>query len=190
MKPAHNQSKTRRNTFLFIGSIILSIILYRYGFFESLINATPNLRVFHTYLAGIFFTSVFTLAFSLSLFAELVETSPIKYLVPIGGLGAMTGDLIIFKALSNHAIKKERDAVLEKVKKLPLKRIMHTKYFTIGAVIIGALLIASPFPDELGIGLMSLSNLKLRHFLLISLIVNSIGIFFFLTATEFILTEF
>ncbi len=190
MKSAQSHLKAKRNTILFIGSIVLSIILYKYGFFEALVTATPNLRVLHTYLAGIFFTSVFTLTFSLSLFAELVETSPIKYLVPIGGLGAMTGDLIIFKAMSNKVIQKERDAVLEKVKRLPLKKIMHTRLFTIGAAIVGALIIASPFPDELGIGLMSLSNLKLKHFLLISLIVNSIGIFLFLTATEFILNEF
>jgi uncharacterized membrane protein YdjX (TVP38/TMEM64 family) len=43
--------------------------------------------------------------------------------------------------------------------------------------IIGALIIISPFPDEIGIGLMGLSKIKKWQFMLISFALNSLGIF-------------
>ena len=41
----------------------------------------------------------------------------------------------------------------------------------------GGLIIASPFPDELGIGLLGFSKMRTRWFVLLSFTFNFIGIF-------------
>ncbi|MDO8658949.1 MAG: hypothetical protein Q7K55_09495, partial [Candidatus Levybacteria bacterium] len=55
--------------------------------------------------------------------------------------------------------------------------VLHTKYFSWTLPVIGAIIIASPLPDEIGVSLISISKMKTYRFLLLSFILNSIGIF-------------
>ncbi|MEK7660290.1 MAG: hypothetical protein AAB343_03750 [Patescibacteria group bacterium] len=48
----------------------------------------------------------------------------------------------------------------------------------------GAIIIASPFPDEVGISLMGISQLKNWQFLVISFLLNSLGILFVVTIAK------
>jgi len=41
----------------------------------------------------------------------------------------------------------------------------------------GAVIIASPFPDELGVTLLGLSRVRNIHFLVVTYLLNTIGIF-------------
>ena len=52
--------------------------------------------------------------------------------------------------------------------------------------IIGAIIIASPFPDEIGVSLMGLSKLSTPKFIFISYILNSIGLFLIVSASVII----
>ena len=49
--------------------------------------------------------------------------------------------------------------------------------------VIGAIIIASPLPDELGVSLMGMSQMKASRFILLSYILNSIGIFLVVSAS-------
>ncbi len=173
-----------RNTFFLFLSVTISILLFKSGFFHELVRSTPELKLVHTFVAGAFFTSVFTLPTSIGLIIELEEIMPIKMLVPVAALGAMFGDLLIFKALSQKFVRDETRLVLQKLGKIHLRKIIHTPYFTWTMTIIGALVIASPLPDELGIALMSLGRLNTRQFMLISFVVNCIGILLVAEAIE------
>jgi uncharacterized membrane protein YdjX (TVP38/TMEM64 family) len=48
--------------------------------------------------------------------------------------------------------------------------------------VLGAIIIASPLPDEMGVGLMGISKLKTSQFILLSFVLNAIGIFIVVTA--------
>ena len=48
---------------------------------------------------------------------------------------------------------------------------------------IGAIIIASPFPDEIGVSLMGISKMKTYQFILISFLLNAIGIFLVVSAS-------
>ena len=63
--------------------------------------------------------------------------------------------------------------------------LVHTKYFSWTLPILGAIIIASPLPDEMGVGLMGISKLKTSKFILLSFILNAIGIFLIITAGTF-----
>jgi hypothetical protein len=49
--------------------------------------------------------------------------------------------------------------------------------------VIGAIIIASPLPDEVGISLMGLSKISTPKFIFISYILNSIGLFLIISAS-------
>ena len=63
--------------------------------------------------------------------------------------------------------------------------LIHTKYFSWTLPVLGAVIIASPLPDEMGVGLMGISKLKTSQFILLSFVLNSIGIFIIVSAGAF-----
>ena len=71
-------------------------------------------------------------------------------------------------------------------KKRHIKKLFHSKYFNWMLPIIGAIIIASPFPDELGVSLIGLSKLSTGKFILLSYVLNSIGIFLVVSVSVFI----
>lgn len=56
-----------------------------------------------------------------------------------------------------------------------LVRLLHTPYFMWLAPVLGAMVIISPFPDEVGVSLMGISKLKHWQFLVLSFMLNSLG---------------
>jgi len=62
-----------------------------------------------------------------------------------------------------------------------LKKLFLSPFFTWLIPIAGAFIIASPLPDEIGISLMGLSKVKNWHFILITFLLNAIGIFLVVT---------
>ncbi len=48
----------------------------------------------------------------------------------------------------------------------------------IAAIFFGALVIASPLPDELGLSMMGLTHLRMRYIMLVSLVINTVAIGF------------
>lgn len=57
-----------------------------------------------------------------------------------------------------------------------IKAVFRLRFFRWLTWLLGGLIIASPLPDELGIGLLGFSKMKLAAFIPLSLIFNSLGI--------------
>jgi len=124
-------------------------------------------------LIGIFFVCIFTAAPSLILLYELSLKFDPLLVALVAGLGAMAGDYLILFLL--------RDKIFEEIKPLFKNKFLtgfiHSPYFSWTLPIIGAAIIASPFPDEIGIGFMGLSKVKKWQFILITFILNFLGIY-------------
>jgi uncharacterized membrane protein YdjX (TVP38/TMEM64 family) len=56
-------------------------------------------------------------------------------------------------------------------------RILHSKYFSWTVPFLGALIIISPLPDEIGVSMMGISSIDTRRFALLSFVLNCIGVF-------------
>ena len=153
----------------------------------TLAQIMPYIGIF---IAGMFFTSAFTTAPAIVILGEFSKHNNLMAVAVIGGLGAAIGDFILFKFVKDrvaddfkylfHIKKKGRHVVKSKdIDCLGnrLKSIFHTKLFHWFAPFIGALIIASPLPDELGIAILGLSRMKDSVFIPVSFIFNSIGIF-------------
>ncbi|MFA6297024.1 MAG: hypothetical protein WC629_00465 [Candidatus Paceibacterota bacterium] len=136
-----------------------------------------------SFFAGIFFVSTFTVApASIVLFKLAQLYSPIAVAIT-AGLGAVIGDYLIFRFLKDNVFA-EIKPIFMMLGGSSLSRLISTPYFAWLAPVLGALIIASPFPDEIGVGLMGISKLKNWQFLAISFLLNSLGILLIITIAK------
>ena len=101
----------------------------------------------------------------------------------IAGIGAVVGDLTIFHFIRNRGLTDEIKHFFHYFGGDKVSHLLHTKYFSWTLPVLGALIIASPLPDELGVSLMGISKMKTLNFILISFLLNSVGIFLVITAS-------
>lgn len=130
-----------------------------------------------TFLAGLFFTSVFTTAPAIAVLAKLGAVHNPFIVAAIGGMGALVGDFVIFRFLKDHLSSNIVMLIETKGKgEGRLAHLFHKRFFRWSLAFIGALIIASPFPDELGLALMGLSEISTKRFAAISFTFNAFGI--------------
>ncbi|MBI4033046.1 MAG: hypothetical protein HY377_00790 [Candidatus Blackburnbacteria bacterium] len=176
--------KYKNLTILFLG-IIVALVLSRIGTFQAFLANLGNYGYIGALLAGVLFVSVFTVASGIVILSILAQTlSPLEIGL-IAGAGAVLGDFVIFRFIKDNLIE-EVAPLYRELGGAHLTKLLHTKYFSWTLPVIGALIIASPFPDELGISLMGLSRIKTYQFLLLSFILNSTGIFLIISAARLI----
>lgn len=156
-------------------SVAVAIICVRVGAISALIDALDGYGYLGIFVAGMFFTSVFTTPFAIAVLALFaLEYSPIMVAL-IGGVGALCGDFILFYFIKDR-VAQDVSYILSvaKIKRLPA--VMRTRLFRGFVSFLGALVIASPFPDELGIAMLGLSKVNNRAFAVVSFVFNTAGI--------------
>ena len=165
-----------KNTFLLIASMGVLFYFADNPFIKNVIHEIGGLGLFRAFLAGIFFVSTFTVApASVILFYLVKELDPLGVIIS-AGIGAMFGDYIIFRFFKDKVFE-ELKPIFTKLGGSHISRLFSTPYFAWLAPVFGAIIIASPFPDEIGIGLLGIAKLKNWQFLTLSFILNSLGIF-------------
>jgi len=172
----HYKNWQYKNTTFLVLSIILLIYFADSNIVRQAINIFGNLGYIGAFVVGVFFVSIFTVTPSIIVLYDLADKlNPIAISL-LAGLGAVLGDFLIFKFLKNNVFE-ELGPLLARFSWIKLvKDIFRTPYFSWIIPLIGAIIIASPFPDELGISIMGLSKIKNWQFILISFVLNSIGI--------------
>ena len=158
--------------------IISWLLLYYYrdsDIIKMFISYLHGLGYFGAILGGILFVSIFTVVPATLALASMVSNQSVVSIAIFAGLGAVIGDYIIFRFL--------KDRVVDEIRPLQkyfggkyMRSLIHTPYFTWTAPVIGLIIIASPFPDEVGIGLLSTSKLTNGYFVLLAYILNAGGI--------------
>lgn len=174
-------------TFVFLG-IMLAVTLSRIEVFHTFLLQLGNLGYLGAFIAGILFVNTFTVATgALVLMILSRQLWPIEIGI-VAGLGAVIGDLLIFRFIE-HNLESELAAVYNKIdSKHHFIKLLHSRYFHWTLPVIGAAIIASPLPDELGVTLMGISKMKTYKFILISFLLNSFGIFSIVSASLLIKT--
>lgn len=173
--------KIRKAYILLIGSLIISIFLSTQSWFENIILHLGSFSYFGAFLGGMLFVSTFTVAFGVVILTFLSETMSPLIIAIIAGTGAVVGDFVIFHFV-RYSFIDEIKYLFYKFGGHNVKVLLNTKYFAWTLPLVGAFIIASPLPDELGVSLMGLSKIKTSRFLIISFVLNAIGIFFLVSA--------
>lgn len=156
-------------------SIIVAVLLAKTGALKEFLAMTAGTKYLSSFLAGIFFVSVFTVAPAAVVLVEAAQTNSILLVAFFGGLGALIGDLIIFRFV--------RDSLSESLADIFLHYQEHRiiKFLKSGPMrflspIIGALIVISPFPDEIGLALMGMTKMKTALFVPLAFTLNFLGI--------------
>ena len=170
--------KYKHLTFFAI-SIIFSIFLSRYEAFNTFLLNLGNWGYIGAFFAGVLFVSTFTATTGAVILLILAEKlSPIEMAI-LAGLGGVVGDFAIFRFVKDGLLS-EIIPIYNRLGGGHLTRVLRTKYFRWTLRIIGAIIIASPFPDELGVSLMGITKIKTYQFLLLAFVLDTVGVFLFI----------
>lgn len=169
-----------KNTFLLVVSIAALFYFADSVFIKNIVHTIGDLGFLGAFIAGIFFVSTFTVAPAGLVLFYLAGDLNIFLVVIFAGLGAMLGDYIIFRFLKDKVFE-ELKPMFTRLGGSYVSKLFSTPYFAWLAPVVGAVIIASPFPDEIGIGLLGIAKLKNWQFLTLSFTFNSLGIFLIVT---------
>ncbi len=153
-------------------SIFVAVFLIEKGFLNFLANSDNH--VWASFFSGIFFTSAFTIAPASAVIGVLTLKAPLLLVAFFGAIGAVVGDLIIFSFIKDRFA----DDIIHLVgpNKKKFTHLIHLRLFRWLTPFVGALIIASPLPDEFGLLLLGISKTKTRLLIPISFVMNFVGI--------------
>jgi hypothetical protein len=156
--------------------IFVAVLLTRSGAIATAVSSLGSYGILASFVAGIFFTSTFTIAPASVAIVNIAQTVPVPVVATWGALGAMCGDIILFFFI--------RDRFAEDLKSaIDVKRIghffhsFHFGFFKWLAPVLGAVIIASPLPDEFGISLLGISKVKMSILLPLTYVMNFLGVY-------------
>ena len=184
MQPHRKHYKYTNLTILAL-TIIALIVALRNEAFHSFLPSLGNFGYLSAFLAGAMFVSTFTAAIGVVMLLVLAEGLSAVELGLIAGAGAVLTDFLIFKFVKDGLIE-EIAPIYNDLGGGHLTKVLHTKYFSWTLPVIGALIIASPLPDEIGVSLLGISKMPTWKFLIISFVMNAAGIFLLVSASTVI----
>ena len=164
-----------RDLALVVLSVFIAIILAKTGALKDLIASTQEMRFIGSFMAGILFVSVFTVAPATVTLGEIAQSNSVIVVAIFGGLGALVGDFLIFR-FARDRISQDFTYLVKISKSERLVSIFKLKLFRLLIPFIGALIVASPLPDEVGLAMLGLSRIKTSVFIPLSFLLNSAGI--------------
>ena len=124
-----------------------------------------------------FFVSVFTIAPASVALVEIAQANSLLLVAFFGGLGALVGDLIIFRFIKDR-LSEDFVFLIKKARQERFLHIFRLRFFKFFTPFVGALIVASPLPDEVGLAMMGFSKIHLSFFIPVSFILNFLGILF------------
>jgi len=167
-------------------AILLVIIIFSYIIFSSstiklqINNLQENLGYIGILFSGILFSFGFTAPISVGFFLT-INPDNILLASLIGGLGCAASDYLIFRTIKLSFMDEFNNLKKTRLFKKIHNESNHTipkkvKFYLM--YIFAGIIIASPLPDEFGVTMLAgLSHIKTNLFLIISLILNTLGIF-------------
>lgn len=174
-RPRHHKIHLIRDLIVIALSIFFGIWFAQSGLLEELLLKPRGIKLLEIFIAGSLFTSAFTTVPAMIALGGMAQVEPLLLVAFVGAIGAVVGDYIIFRFV--------RDSVAEDLEHLVrlahADRFLHVfkrRLFRFFVPLLGALVIASPLPDELGIALLGFSRAKISLVIPISFCFNFLGI--------------
>lgn len=164
-----------RDIFIVVASIVVAVLLVRLGIIESFIGDSTTSLVFASFVAGAFFTSLFTVApAGVALVAIGQSLSPVLVAF-FAALGAVIIDMLIITFIRKD-LSKDLDGLVQMTFRHHIIRAFHLGFLKWVAFLAGMFLIATPLPDEFGLFLIGISKVDSKFLPLIFFVAHFIGI--------------
>lgn len=175
MTEKHTTLKLVRDIVFIIISITCAVFFVRLGILKLFLDTTDSIDFIGSFVSGIFFTSVFTTPLSIVSFAGIAQSVNIFSMAFFGACGSVVGDLLIFFFLKESLLE-DVGHVVRAPKYKKIAHIFKKRIFRWLTPLLGALIIASPLPDELGLAMMGFSKVRTAILIPVSFTMNFLGI--------------
>lgn len=165
-----------KRTFIFILSLSIAWWLIRSAVFHSLLATILPIGFLADFIAGLFYTSFLTSPIAVAMLFVAAESggNPIVTAI-LAGFGAMLGDLLIVK-LFRKKLASDVNFVTHELRLQRVTRLLQILKLEFVVPLFGAIIIASPFPDEIGLMMLGASKLKYQEIMVLTYILNTAGI--------------
>ncbi len=167
---AASQRRLWRDTAVFGLSVAAAVLLVRSGAIHQLLAQTVHTPWVGILIAGIGYSSLFTVAPATVALAAIGQVTPAWQVALVGGFGAMIGDQVVFRFIRSEISSR---LLLWAPR---LGRWVRYRSIRWPIAVLGALIVASPLPDEIGLSLLGLSHVRDRTLLMLTFVLNGIGI--------------
>lgn len=164
-----------KHTVLAIVCITAFVLLLDTTIVQGFLNEITSLGYLGIFLSGVMFVSFFTAAPAIVLLAAFTQEYNIAVVATVAGLGAMLGDWLILR-FAEDQIARELKPIARRLKLLSFINLLHRKKFKPVTATVGAIVVASPLPDEAGIALLGLSHISTGQLLGVTYVLNAAGI--------------
>lgn len=128
-----------------------------------------------SFVAGLFFTSLLTTAPAIAVLGELAQEGNLLLVAAVGAVGSVMGDYLIFVFVRDR-VSRDAEFLLRGPRAMRVLHVFKHRRFRRILPWVGALIVASPLPDELGLALLGISKLRTKSFFFISYAMNFAGI--------------
>ncbi len=158
-----------------VASIIAAYFLFKSDVLTSFIAQQRDHHLLISFVSGVLFSSGIVTPLAIVAIMDSAKEIPLWELSLVGAVGSVCGDLLLFRFV--------RSRLVEYILKVSLhprvlrmgRSIAAGPFWWIGPLL-GAVVIASPLPDELGLVMMGLSTIRLSTFIPLALVANIVGI--------------
>lgn len=185
--------KKYKNVTILIVTSVLGTLLGFYPPYQQFLGNLDGFGYFGAFFAGMLFVSTFTFATGTSTLVILAHNLDPLFLAGVAGAGGVLGDFMLFNFIRiglGDEVKEIFEYTYHRIQSHAhlnfgqhyLKTMIKSKYFAWTLPVIGAIIVASPLPDEAGVTLIGISKMKRWEFVLLSFALNTLGVFIVVSA--------
>jgi len=166
--------------------LFITVVLFKFGILETWVKELESLGYLGIVILGVFFVSTFTAAPAITMLVLMAKDMNIFAVAVFAGLGGAMGDYLIHNFIEK-GLGHEVGAIFQKMSGDSWKKfyhIVHTRHFARISLVIGALILTSPIPDEIGLGFISIYHLSAQKLFALTFGLHSIYILVLLFVAE------
>jgi len=157
-------------------SVLVATLLVRTNVLTNILASTGDTGIWGAFVAGMFFTSIFTTAPAMAALGVIMLTQNIVLTALVGAAGSMVGDLIIFRFVRDRFSEHVSEIMMHESIWRRFHLLFKRRFFRWITFLVGGFILASPLPDELGVAVLGFSKMQVKYFALLSFAFNFLGI--------------
>ncbi len=157
-------------------SIVAAVLLARSGAIHELLITFGDAWILAAFVAGVFFTSIFTAAPAAAAILLIAQDANMWLVALVAALGSLAGDFIMFRFVRDRFAHYLRELVRYEMRHHRLAAAFKMRPMRWIVVGLGAIIIASPLPDELGIALLGFARVSSAAFAPLAFVANFVGL--------------
>lgn len=155
--------------------ILLFIVFIDSTLVSAILNIIEHTGYFGAFVTGILTVSFFTTVPAFVLLLGLAQVLDPVALAIVAGAGAMVGDWLLMMFFEDRIVRELRPLL----QRLHIRRTVNSlrrRYTSWILLVGGAIALATPIPDEIGVALLGISRFQQRYLLIICFTLNTLGI--------------